>query len=436
MLVRNWWCKKNGRKISAVLAVIVTLLKTELVSGILYPDMVLKENEYMESIYSELPIEEAGLRLGRMERLKGVAKPLCQWYLKEHRDLPWRREVTPYKVWVSEIMLQQTRVEAVKPYFARFLEALPDMEALADAPEELLLKLWEGLGYYSRVRNMQAAAKQCMEQYEGELPKEYEQLLTLKGIGTYTAGAIASIAYGKAVPAVDGNVLRVAARVTGDGEDIGLPKKKKQVEEEMRQVMEAEQIAPGVFNQALMELGAMVCLPNGAPKCDSCPLHGLCLARMRQCTDTIPYKAPKKPRRIEERTVFLIQAESRYLIRKRPGKGLLAGMYEFPAAEGYLSQEEAIEWLQEIAGGSVLSEGAADTDAAGVEIVDIEALGAARHIFTHIQWEMEGYRIVLSRKVENADGLWVTAQELEAQYSLPSAFRAYKEKLNKDILNA
>ena len=384
----------------------------------------------MESIYSELPIEEAGIRLSRMERLQSIAVPLCQWYLKEHRDLPWRREVTPYKVWVSEIMLQQTRVEAVKPYFARFLEALPDMEALADAPEELLLKLWEGLGYYSRVRNMQVAAKQCMEQYGGMLPEEYEQLLTLKGIGTYTAGAIASIAYGKAVPAVDGNVLRVAARVTADGENIGQPKKKKQVEEEMKQVMEAEQIAPGVFNQALMELGAMVCLPNGAPKCDSCPLHGLCLARMRQCTDTIPYKAPKKPRRIEERTVFLIQAESRYLIRKRPGKGLLAGMYEFPAAEGYLSREEAMEWLQEIAGESVLSAGAADTDAAGVEIVDIEALGAARHIFTHIQWEMEGYRIVLSRKVENADGLWVTVQELEAQYSLPSAFRAYKEKLN------
>ncbi len=387
----------------------------------------------MESIYKGLPIEEAGLRLGRMERLRGMAKPLCQWYLQEHRDLPWRREVTPYKVWVSEIMLQQTRVEAVKPYFARFLEALPDMEALAGAPEELLLKLWEGLGYYSRVRNMQAAARQCMEQYGGRLPEEYEQLLTLKGIGTYTAGAIASIAYGKAVPAVDGNVLRVAARVTADGEDIGLPRKKKQVEEEMKEVMEEEGVTPGVFNQALMELGAMVCLPNGAPKCDSCPLYSLCLSRMRQCTDTIPYKAPKKPRKIEERTVFLIEAEGRYLIQKRPQKGLLAGMYEFPGAEGYLSRKEGIAWLFErlrADTGETVSE--IEREAEKVEIVDIEALGTARHIFTHIQWEMEGYRIVLNGMPENTKGLWVTAAELEQEYSLPSAFRAYREKLNRD----
>ena len=383
----------------------------------------------MESIYSKLPIEEASIHLGRMERLYRIAVPLCQWYLKSHRELPWRRDVSPYKVWVSEIMLQQTRVEAVKPYYARFLEVLPDMEALANAPEEQLLKLWEGLGYYSRVRNMQAAAKQCMEQYGGKLPEEYEELLKLKGIGTYTAGAIASIAYGKPVAAVDGNVLRVAARVTADGEDIGMPRKKKQVEEEMKQVMDTEQVAPGVFNQALMELGAMVCLPNGTPKCDSCPLYSLCLSRMRQCTGSIPYKAPKRPRRIEERTVFLIQAEDRYLIRKRSGKGLLAGMYEFPVAERYLSQEEAAKWLQEI-GVTVSEIGAANMEVAGIEIVDMEALGASRHIFTHIQWEMEGYRIVLNRMAETAEGLWVTAEELEEQYSLPSAFRFYKDKLN------
>ncbi len=380
----------------------------------------------MESIYRGLPAEERGLHLGRMERLQSMAAPLCRWYEKEHRDLPWRREATPYKVWISEIMLQQTRVEAVKPYFARFLEALPDMEALAEAPEELLLKLWEGLGYYSRVRNMQTAARQCMEEYGGALPGEYEELLKLKGIGTYTAGAIASIAYGKPVPAVDGNVLRVTARVTADGEDIGLPRKKKQAEEEMKQVMEEEGIVPGVFNQALMELGATVCLPNGAPRCDSCPLYDLCLSRMRRCTDRIPYKAPKKPRRIEERTVFLIEADNRYLIRKRPQKGLLAGMYEFPAAEGYLSQEEAADWLQK-SGMVTVPE---SKKRAGVRVTDIEALGTARHIFTHIQWEMEGYRIVLNSIPDTADGIWVTPEELESQYSLPSAFRSYREKLD------
>ena len=372
----------------------------------------------MESIYRNLPIEEAGMRLGRMERLQEMAQPLCQWFLEEHRDLPWRRDVTPYKVWVSEIMLQQTRVEAVKPYFTRFLEALPNMQALAEAPEEQLLKLWEGLGYYSRVRNMQAAARQCMELYGGELPAEYEELLTLKGIGTYTAGAIASIAYGKPVPAVDGNVLRVAARVTADREDIGAPAKKKQVEGELKQVMEREQIAPGVFNQSLMELGAMVCVPNGAPKCDSCPLYSLCLSRIHQYTDSIPYKAPKKPRRMEERTIFLIQAEDRYLIRKRPGKGLLAGMYEFPSAHGYLSEEEVVGCLEQF---GIHSE--------ETEVKSVKELGAARHIFTHIQWEMRGCRIVLTHMPEHADGVWVTVQELEEQYSLPSAFRAYKKQL-------
>lgn len=374
----------------------------------------------MKSIYNELPIEEAGIHLDRMERLERIAVPLCQWYLKSHRDLPWRQDVSPYKVWVSEIMLQQTRVEAVKPYFARFLEALPDMEALACAPEEQLLKLWEGLGYYSRVRNIQAAAKQCMEQYGGRMPQEYEELLKLKGIGTYTAGAIASIAYGKPVPAVDGNVLRVAARVTADGEDIGLPQKKKQIEAEMKAVMDAKQVAPGVFNQALMELGAMVCLPNGTPKCDSCPLYSLCLSRMRQCTDVIPYKSPKKPRRIEEKTVFLVKAGNQYLIRKRPAKGLLAGMYEFPAADGYLSMKEAAEWLKKMG-----------TEPGKVEITAVKKLGHARHIFTHIQWEMEGYEMILNCKPETAEGIWVTAEELENQYSLPSAFRVYKDKLNR-----
>lgn len=374
----------------------------------------------MKSTYSDLPILEEGAQLGRMERLRQIAVPLCEWYRQSHRNLPWREDVTPYKVWVSEIMLQQTRVEAVKPYFTRFLETLPDMKALASAPEEQLLKLWEGLGYYSRVRNMQAAAQECMEQYGGVLPEQYEDLLKLKGIGSYTAGAIASIAYQKPVPAVDGNVLRVAARVTADREDIGAPKKKKQLEAEFTQVMKTEQIEPGVFNQALMELGAMVCLPNGTPKCDSCPLYALCLARMYRITDAIPYKAPKKPRRIEEKTILLLEAGQHYLIQKRSGKGLLAGMYEFPGIEGYLSGEEIISWLQDC-----------DFIKNESEVQKIEPLGSARHIFTHIQWEMKGYRICLDHIPEKDSHLWVTAEELADTYSLPSAFRAYKEKIRR-----
>ena len=234
--------------------------------------------------------------------LELLVQPLLAWFKNHARVLPWREEVSPYRVWVSEIMLQQTRVEAVKPYFERFIKTLPDVKALAECQEEKLLKLWEGLGYYNRVRNMQAAAKQVMEEYGGKIPMDFEELLKLKGIGHYTAGAIASIAYGKSVPAVDGNVLRVISRVTGDDRDIAKQSVRTNMEEQLAGIIPTAHA--GVFNQALMELGATVCLPNGEPKCLECPWQEICIAKAEQLIERLPVKSKSAKRKIEERTVF------------------------------------------------------------------------------------------------------------------------------------
>ena len=253
--------------------------------------------------------------------LKQLVAPLLEWYKGHARILPWREFPTPYRVWVSEIMLQQTRVEAVKPYFERFVEALPDIKSLAECPEEKLLKLWEGLGYYNRVRNMQTAAKQVMENYEGMLPEEYGELLKLKGIGHYTAGAVSSIAYGKQAAAVDGNVLRVISRGAADERDIMKQSVRSNMEGELLKILPHDQ--PGVFNQALMELGATVCLPNGEPKCGACPWASFCLARAEDKISWIPVKSKGKERRMEERTVLLIRDGEKILLRRRPEKGLV-----------------------------------------------------------------------------------------------------------------
>ena len=273
--------------------------------------------------------------------LNKIITPLLNWYRQNKRELPWRDQNNAYYTWVSEIMLQQTRVEAVKPYFQRFTEELPDVRALAECPEEKLLKLWEGLGYYNRVRNMQKAACQVVELYNGVLPASYEELLSLKGIGSYTAGAIASIAYGLPIPAVDGNVLRVITRIQEDAGDIMKQSVKKQIETELKDVMPED--APGDFNQALMELGAVICVPNGQPKCEECPVSFCCQAFHHGTIEKYPVKAQKKLRKIEKRTVLVIQDGNYTAIKKRPDQGLLAGLYELPNTEGHLSQKEALE---------------------------------------------------------------------------------------------
>lgn len=347
--------------------------------------------------------------------LNRIASLLLAWYDTNRRSLPWREEPTPYRVWVSEIMLQQTRVEAVKPYFHRFMKELPDIAALAAAEEDTLLKLWEGLGYYSRVRNLHKAAVQIMEEYEGRMPSDYESLMKLKGIGSYTAGAIASIAFQQAVPAVDGNVLRVISRLLADDGDILNPAVKRRVEEQLLPIMPKER--PGDFNQALMELGAMVCLPNGAPRCSECPWKELCRANLEGTQLEYPKKSAKKPRKIEKRTILVIRDGSSAAIRKRPEKGLLAGMYEFPSLEGHAAQEEVLQWLKE----------------QGVHAVRIERLPDAKHIFTHKEWHMIGFGILvdeLEPMRKDRRLLFVKPEKTEENYPIPSAFSAYTRYLN------
>ena len=342
--------------------------------------------------------------------LQILIEPLLHWFAGHARVLPWREEPTPYRVWVSEIMLQQTRVEAVKPYFERFTKRLPDVEALAECPEDELLKLWEGLGYYNRVRNMQKAAVQVMEEHGGKLPADYEKLLKLKGIGSYTAGAIASIAYQIPVPAVDGNVFRILTRVAADDTDIMKPSFRTLLEKELREVMQGMEL-PGAFNQALMELGATVCVPNGAPKCEECPLSGVCLAHQNGKEMDYPKKAQKKPRKIEKKTVLVIRDGSRAAIRKRPAKGLLAGLYELPNLSGWLSQDEVLDWLKQ----------------EGLSPIRIRRLSDAKHIFSHIEWHMTGY-VVLVEELENyfgKDMLFIEPKRTEEEYPIPAAFSAY-----------
>lgn len=351
--------------------------------------------------------------------LNEIVRPLISWYRQNKRILPWRDQKNAYYTWVSEIMLQQTRVEAVKPYFLRFIGELPDVKALAECPEGKLMKLWEGLGYYNRVRNMQSAAQVVVAEYGGVLPASYDELLALKGIGSYTAGAIASIAYDISVPAVDGNVLRVFSRITENRQDIMKQSVRRQVEEKLLRIMPKE--APGDFNQALMELGAVVCVPNGPARCTECPVAAFCRAYHHGTVDELPVKAPKKKRTIENRTVLVIQDGERTAIHKRPQEGLLAGLYELPNVEGHLSMDEALQKVKEM----------------NLEPLHIEPLPEAKHIFSHIEWRMTGYRIRVSSLEERKESSFIFTEkkQSEKQYAIPSAFRAYikymKEKPGK-----
>lgn len=346
----------------------------------------------------------------RLSKLEIAAQPLLDWYHAGRRILPWREDATPYHVWVSEIMLQQTRVEAVKPYYDRFMNELPDIAHLANAGEEELLKLWEGLGYYNRVRNLKKAAQIIMEKYDGVMPENYKELLELPGIGSYTAGAISSIAYGKREPAVDGNVLRVLARLKGDDRDIAQPSVRKMVEEEVRLCMSWEE--PGDFNQALMELGATVCAPNGAPHCTECPWKNICEAHLQGREVEFPYKTPKKARTIEEKTVLIIRDENKAALMKRPDEGLLAGMYEFPCLEGHLSSRQVLNYLKK----------------EGFSVLKIESLQSSRHIFTHKEWHMIGYAVrvdELAEKTKQDHMIFVEFEEARDRYPIPSAYNAY-----------
>lgn len=337
---------------------------------------------------------------------------LLPWYEENRRSLPWRQDREPYHIWISEIMLQQTRVEAVKGYYTRFLQALPTIEALAQAPDDQLRKLWEGLGYYTRVRNLKKAAQVIMEKYDGKFPAAWEAVLALPGIGDYTAGAICSIAYDLPTPAVDGNVLRVLARLLNDPEPIDLPRVKREARARLEAIY--PEGACGAFTQALMELGATVCLPNGAPLCDKCPMQDLCRARAHGTQRSLPCRLPKKPRRKEEKTVFLLDCQGRYALERRAEAGLLAGLWQLPNVPGTLSEQAALEQAQNW----------------GVSPADLCRRADRNHIFTHIHWDMHCYRITC-RKMPEAF-TWLTLEEIRQQAALPTAFRQFLD-LAEDI---
>ena len=339
-----------------------------------------------------------------LEKLPGILIP---WYQKNKRDLPWRADRDPYHVWLSEIMLQQTRVEAVKGYYARFLAELPDITALAACDDDRLHKLWEGLGYYSRVRNLKKAAQVILTEYGGVFPGDHAAVLALPGIGDYTAGAVCSIAFDQPKAAVDGNVLRVLSRLRADPEPIDLPAVKKRVQSELEAIYPTD--CPGEFTQALMELGATVCLPNGEPKCTICPCRDFCAGRAKW--QTFPVKLPKKAKKQEERTVFLLRCGDKWAIEKRPNRGLLAGLWQFPNVSGHLNAEEAVAWAEN----------------AGLHPRNVEKSVRRHHIFTHIRWELQGWYLEVN--AEAGGYTWLTLDEIDNQAALPTAFRQFREEI-------
>ena len=343
-----------------------------------------------------------------MDIYKKLPQLLLPWYRENKRDLPWRQDKEAYHIWVSEIMLQQTRVEAVKGYYTRFLKALPTVDALAECDDDALHKLWEGLGYYSRVRNLKKAARVIMERHGGIFPKSYGEILALPGIGEYTAGAICSIAYGLPTPAVDGNVLRVIARLTDDDTPIDSLAYKTAVRQALAESYPEE---AGDFTQALMELGATVCGPNRAPDCECCPCRSICKAFRRGTAASLPVKLPKKAKRIEEKTVFILSCDGEYALEKRPNKGLLAGLWQFPNTEGQLEIEDAIAWLENM----------------GLAPREVLLKTQRQHIFTHILWDMRGFYIEVAEA--KGDFVWLTGEEIRSNAALPTAFRQFWEEI-------
>ena len=347
--------------------------------------------------------------MDEINELKEIVSPLLTWYHANHRKLPWRENKDPYRVWVSEIMLQQTRVEAVIPYYERFMERCPDIASLAVCEDEELYKLWEGLGYYSRARNLKKAANIICERYEGKFPEQFEEILSLPGIGAYTAGAISSIAFEKATPAVDGNVLRVLTRLTENDHDIMDAGFRKQMTETLEKIYPEREC--GDFTQSLMELGAVVCVPNGLPKCEVCPVRFLCGSCHSQTQLQYPVRKKKAARRIEKKTVLILTYEDKIAIRKRSNTGVLAGMWELPNVDGTLTKKQVLAWLAE----------------KGFVVKDIRKISDGKkqfkHIFTHIEWHMTCWTAACESVAKDNELTWVSVSQLEAEIALPTAFK-------------
>lgn len=344
------------------------------------------------------------------------ADQMLNWYDENRRVLPWRENPIPYYVWLSEIMLQQTQVQTVIPYFTRFITALPSIADLAEVTPTQLHKLWEGLGYYSRADRLREAAQLLVEQYNGLLPETYSELLTLPGIGPYTAGAIASIAFGERVSAVDGNVLRILSRITAYDGPINVASSAKLLKELAQSLVPGHR--PGDFNQSLMDLGASICSANGTPHCERCPVKEHCKAYAQQLTWLLPVKKAKKPRTIEHHSIVVITSGSQVWLHQRPAKMLLAGLWEFLDLPEDLSRDELCQHLKGL----------------GLVPQTIKDLGPAKHLFTHKEWQMHGWHIVLDTPRPFGDGIWVDISALSTTYAMAGALSSYRTQLFENLL--
>ena len=346
-------------------------------------------------------------------RAEKITKSLLGWYDENKRDLPWRHTCNPYAVWISEVMAQQTRMVYLLSYYKRFMERFPTIQSLAEASEDDVLKVWEGLGYYTRARNLQKAAQKMMTHFNGQLPQTTKELLTLPGVGEYTAGAILSIAYDLPVPAVDGNVLRLYSRLENSDEDIVLPKTKKRAADFVVELI--PQKRAGCFAQALMELGALVCLPKN-PNCTVCPLAAFCLARASSCQLELPKKSVKKPPKILPKTVLIIcNPEDQILMRQRT-ETLLFGLWEFFLLDAAMMESELKIHLREL----------------GFTVESMKDIGAAKHVFTHQIWHMHGYAGTVFGDFILPGYQWVPKKDVE-NLAIPTAMRFFSKQIGTYI---
>ncbi len=335
---------------------------------------------------------------------------ILDWYQKNKRELPWRKDKEPYHVWISEIMLQQTRIEAVIGYYERFMKKLPDISSLACVKDDVLLKLWEGLGYYNRAHNLKKAAIIIMEEYEGKFPTTYEEIIKLPGIGDYTASAIASICFNEKQVTVDGNVMRVFTRFYNDDSNISKPSTKKMIHDKLLSFCPSDS---GDFNEGLMELGEKICLPNGVPKCEICPLRKGCLANQNGNYFLYPAKAEKKTKEIVPMTVFLLIWNKKVFIQKRGKRGLLHNLYEFPNVIGIKDEKEVVKIASKYG-----------------DVSSIKSSIQYTHVFTHKKWQMQAYVIFLKQVL--SEDMFYSTEDIENNFALPSAFQPFLFQLKEE----
>lgn len=336
---------------------------------------------------------------------------LLNWYQKNKRDLPWRKDQNPYHVWISEIMLQQTRIEAVIGYYDRFIKRLPSIQDLAQINDDELLKLWEGLGYYTRARNLKKAAIMIMEEYDGIFPNTFEQIMSLPGIGEYTASAIGSICFSLKEVTIDGNVLRVYMRLQNCYDNVDDLKIRRKVRNELQKIMPEE---AGDFNQALMELGETICLPNGIPKCSECPLKNFCKSYQNDTYLELPIKNKKKDKKEEKYTILLFYYKSQFVLEKRKESGLLQNLWQFPNIQGHLTKKQLENYLKENK----------------IKFLKVKKSVSYTHIFTHKRWNMISYIVELDKNDYNMN--WNDLKTLKER-AIPTAFMPFLKELKEVI---